>query len=135
MSTLAVAAPRRQGRNWGHFFRQVGWLNAAGLVGVVLITIAALLAQWITPYDPMLRVADSYQPPSLQHLFGTDEIGRDLFSRVLLGVQFTWLPAIGVILPTLLFGSLLGLIAGAFGGWIDTLVQRIIELFLVLPST
>lgn len=135
MTTTAAQAPNRQGRNWAHFFRQVGWLNTAGLAGVVLITLVALSAQWITPYDPLQRVAESYLPPSIEHLFGTDEIGRDLFSRVVLGVQFTWLPGIGVIAVTLCFGGLLGLIAGALGGWVDTLIQRVIELFLVLPST
>ena len=133
--TPMTQTPKKQGRNWAHFFHQVGWLDTAGLAGVVLITLVALLAQWITPYDPMLRVADAYLPPSLEHLFGTDEIGRDLLSRVILGVQFTWLPGIGVIAVTLCFGSLLGLIAGTLGGWVDVLIQRVIELFLVLPST
>ncbi len=135
MSSPGEMVRSRQARNWAHFFRQVGWLETAGIVGVVMITLVALFANWLTPYDPLLRVADSYLPPSFAHLFGTDEIGRDLFSRVLLGVQFTWLPGIGVIAVTLCFGALLGLIAGALGGWVDTLIQRCIELFLVLPST
>ncbi|MEO5805450.1 ABC transporter permease [Devosia sp.] len=135
MNAPAQAARTRRSRNWGHFFGQVGWLETAGIVGVLLITLVAIFANWLTPYDPMLRVADSYLPPTLEHFFGTDEIGRDLFSRVLLGVQYTWLPGIGVIAVTLLFGGFLGLVAGAVGGWVDTLILRFVELFLVLPST
>jgi peptide/nickel transport system permease protein len=138
MSTDAATLPpkaRHPGRNWAHVLRQLSWLDRIGILGVVAITIVALIAPWITLYDPLLRVADAYLPPSLAHPFGTDDIGRDLFSRVLLGVQFTWLPGIGIISITLCFGTLLGLIAGALGGWVDMLIQRLIELFLVLPST
>ena len=121
--------------NWGHFFRRVGWLETVGVVGVGVITIVAIFAPWLTPFDPQLRVADAYLPPSFGHWFGTDEIGRDLFSRVILGVQYTWLPGLAVILFSLMLGSIIGLIAGAIGGKVDLIIQRIIELFLVLPST
>ena len=133
--SAVLSAPVRKGRNWRHLFRQIGWLETFGMAGVVLITLVALLAPWITPYDPLLRVADAYLPPSPLHLFGTDEIGRDLFSRVLVGMRFTWLPGIGIIAVTLTFGAVLGLIGGALGGWFDMAVQRLIDLFLVLPST
>jgi peptide/nickel transport system permease protein len=106
-----------------------------GLFGVALITVLAIVGPLLTPFDPMLRVADAYLPPGTVHLFGTDEIGRDLFSRVLLGIRYTWLPGLAVIGVALLIGSAIGVFAGMMGGWIDALFQRIIELFLVLPST
>jgi peptide/nickel transport system permease protein len=117
------------------FIRRAGWPETAGIVGVLLLTVVALLAPWLTPFDPELRVAAPYLPPSAAHWFGTDEIGRDLFSRILLGLQYTWLPGMGVILFSLVFGAAVGLVAGATGGWVDLGVQRILDLFLVLPST
>jgi len=114
---------------------RVGWLERAGLIGVILITLIAIFGPLTLPYDPMLRVATAYQAPSWQHLFGTDEIGRDLFSRVVLGVRYTWLPGLAVIAIALVIGSAVGVFAGMMGGWVDTVFQRVVELFLVLPST
>lgn len=118
----------------GTIIRRIGWLDALGLSGVLAITVVALLASAIAPFDPQLRVAGAYLAPSATHWFGTDEIGRDLFSRVLQGVQLTWLPALAVIGLALVFGSLVGLFSGAIGAWADMAIQRIVDLFLVLPS-
>lgn len=106
-----------------------------GLAVLAGITCVALLAPWLTPHDPMLRVGAPYLPPSLLHPFGTDEIGRDLASRVILGLRLTWLPALGIILTGLAVGALIGTVAGAMGGWVDAVLLRLTELFLVLPST
>jgi peptide/nickel transport system permease protein len=102
---------------------------------VPVVTAIALLAPWITPFDPQLRVAAAFQPPSVEHWFGTDEIGRDLFSRVILGVQYTWLPGLILIGFSLIFGSLLGLISGLMGDRVDLVIQRFTDLFLVIPGT
>jgi peptide/nickel transport system permease protein len=117
------------------WFARMSLSEKAGVVALGLITLVALLAPHLTPYDPQLRVADPFLPPSLAHLFGTDEIGRDLFSRVIIGVRLTWLPGLGIILAGLSVGTLVGLVAGAVGGWVDAGLQRFTELFLVLPST
>lgn len=116
------------------FFHRAGWLEGIGIVGVLAITVLAFLAPWLTPFDPQLRVAEAYLAPSGLHWFGTDEIGRDLFSRVILGLQLTWLPALAVIGFSLVLGSIIGVISGALGGWADLAVQRVVDLFLVLPS-
>jgi len=121
--------------SWRRVFQRAGWLDSVGIVGVIVVTLLALTAQWIAPFDPMLRVAPAYLPPSAVHWFGTDEIGRDMLSRVLIGVQATWLPALGVISVSLVVGSTVGIVAGAVGGWVDAVVQRMVDLFLVLPST
>lgn len=120
--------------SWRTLLRHAGWLDSLGLAGILVITLLALTAGWLTPFDPQMRVADAYLAPSAAHWFGTDEIGRDLFSRVLQGVQFTWLPALAVIGGSLVVGAVVGLVSGAAGGWIDLVIQRVVDLFLVLPS-
>lgn len=130
---IAAGMPARAPRMvW---FARMSLSEKAGVVALGLITVVALFAPHLTPYDPQLRVAPPFLPPSLAHLFGTDEIGRDLFSRVIIGVRLTWLPGLAIILAGLSVGTLVGLVAGAVGGWVDAGLQRFTELFLVLPST
>jgi peptide/nickel transport system permease protein len=116
--------------------RALPWPEQAALMLLLLITLLAAFAPALTPYDPMLRVGASFLPPSLgAHPFGTDEIGRDLLSRVILGVRLTWLPACAVIACSVAIGSLLGAIAALRGGVLDALIDAISELFLVMPAT
>lgn len=117
------------------WLRRVGWLERIGLGGVIIITLLAILGPLLLPYDPMLRVGPAYLPPDATHWFGTDEIGRDLFSRVILGIRYTWLPGLAIIGIALLIGTIVGVFAGMVGGWVDATLQRVVELFLVLPST
>jgi peptide/nickel transport system permease protein len=133
--TIASDTPRMISPSPFNWLRRVGWLERAGLAGVLLITLIALFGPFLVPFDPMLRVAEAYLAPGPVHWFGTDEIGRDLFSRVVLGVRYTWLPGLAVIAISLVIGTAIGVFAGMVGGWVDTLLQRIVELFLVLPST
>jgi peptide/nickel transport system permease protein len=121
-------------RDLREVLRRVGWLDSIGIAGVLIVTLVAVLAPCLTPYDPQLRVGAAMLPPSSTSWFGTDEIGRDLFSRIVLGVQFTWLPALAVIAFSLSLGTLIGVFSGAVGGWIDLVIQRVVDLFLVLPS-
>lgn len=132
ISTELSVGSKTSAFNW---LRRVGWLERIGLAGVILITLIALFGPYFAPYDPMLRVAAAYQPPSAPHWFGTDEIGRDLFSRIILGVRYTWLPGLAIIAISLAIGTVIGVFAGMVGGWVDALLQRVVELFLVLPST
>ncbi len=127
--------PARRRFNLRDFSRRAGWLGSVGIVGIHVVTVVAVLAPWITPFDPQLRVAEAYLPPSAGHWFGTDEIGRDLFSRTILGVHYTWLPALVVIGFSLALGSLVGLISGLMGDKVDLVIDRIIDLFIVLPGT
>ncbi|MBW4043149.1 MAG: ABC transporter permease [Acidobacteria bacterium] len=112
--------------------RPVAW----GLVGLlILITLVALLARLLAPYDPVQPVGGLNLPPlSAGHLLGTDQIGRDLFSRTLLGVQASWFSALAVVASGLVIGGVVGLIAGAAGGWVDAALMRVTDLFLALPG-
>lgn len=112
--------------------RPVAW----GLVGLlILITLIALLAHLLAPYDPVQPVGGLNLPPlSSGHLLGTDQIGRDLLSRTLIGVQASWFSALAVVASGLLIGGVVGLIAGAAGGWVDAALMRVTDLFLALPG-
>lgn len=105
-----------------------------GLLG--LVTLVAALAKVVAPYDPVQPSGRFNLPPlSPDHLLGTDLIGRDLLSRTLVGMQVSWFSALAIVASGLLVGGLVGLIAGAKGGWVDDLLMRVTDLFLALPGT
>ncbi len=132
--TDSEAQPLQAQTTWRSFNR-VGWLERAALAGLLLLTLVAILAPFLAPFDPQARVGPSFQPPSWSHPFGTDEIGRDLLSRTIYGIRLTWLPGLAVIVTGAVIGSVIGAAAGASGGWVDMVLQRLTDLFLVLPST
>jgi peptide/nickel transport system permease protein len=100
-----------------------------------LVTVVALLARVIAPDDPVQPVGAPNLPPlSAGHLLGTDAIGRDLFSRTLIGVQTSWFSALAIVALGLLVGGVIGLVAGARGGWVDDVLMRVTDLFLALPG-
>lgn len=125
----------RAGDAWTALFSKIGALEKASIAGVLLITLIAMGAPWLTPYDLNLRVGEGYQPPSGAFWFGTDEIGRDLFSRIVIGIRYTWLPALAVVLFSLVLGTAVGLVSGTAGGKTDMVIQRSIDLILILPAT
>ncbi|MEU6605858.1 ABC transporter permease [Streptomyces shenzhenensis] len=113
--------------------RWAGW-SAVGLVAA--LTLVALLAPLLAPHSPIQPSGAPYQPVgSSGHLFGTDNIGRDIFSRVVLGIRTSWLMALVVVAVGLLIGGAVGVVAGALGGWIDSALMRITDMFLALPAT
>jgi peptide/nickel transport system permease protein len=132
----AAAVPRRfglQARTPAIHSRTVN-LALVALLG--LVTLMAVTARLLAPEDPIQPVGDLNLPPgSAGHLLGTDAIGRDLLSRTLYGIQASWLSALVVVAVGLLVGGLIGLIAGATGGWVDTVLMRLTDLFLALPGT
>jgi peptide/nickel transport system permease protein len=107
------------------------WIAFAAL-GLVLFV--AAFAHQIAPYDASKPVATPLLAPSASHLLGTDEIGRDILSRVLLGMQSSWWGACMVILSGVVIGGLVGLVAGATGGAVDGVLMRITDGFLALPG-
>jgi peptide/nickel transport system permease protein len=116
-----------------HLARPMAWALVALLVAVTLV---AVFARQLAPYNPIQPVGALNLPPlSPGHLLGTDGIGRDLLSRTLIGIQVSWLSALVVVASGLLIGGTIGLVAGATGGWVDSLLlMRITDLFLALPG-
>ena len=105
-----------------------------GLMIIVVLVLAALLAPLIAPYDPSQQSWTAIRkPPSAQHWFGTDESGRDLFSRVIYGARASLLAGVVSISIALTFGVPIGLLAGYGGRWIDTLIGRITDAMLAVP--
>ena len=133
-------ASRRQAR-LGQMYRT--WLairqNRLAMVGlgiVVLLVLVAVFADFIAPFDPLasgdLRNA-RLLPPSWEHLMGTDEQARDIFSRVVYGSRLTLLVVGLVAIIATPIGLLVGTTAGYFGGWVDTILMRITDIFLAFP--
>ena len=102
---------------------------------VVLILTGAHFCRYILPYDPFkTSMGESALPPSSQHWFGTDNLGRDVFSRVLQGSQTSLYTALGVVLVVFLIGTILGITAGYLGGTADVVIMKIIVIFQAFPS-
>src|SRR5260221_9452383 len=107
------------------------------LVGAVILAIVASLAifaPWITPYDPMaLKILDRLQSPRPTHWFGTDELGRDVFSRVVFGARYSLMIGASVVLISVTGGVLLGLVAGFFRG-LDGPIMRVGDAMMSFPD-
>jgi peptide/nickel transport system permease protein len=125
----------RRRRAWAGWVR-LGRLERAGLAVLALTTAVAVLAPLLAPYSPTTAVhAESFAPPGTHGLLvGSDELSRDLFSRVLYGIRASWLSALAVIASGVLIGGLIGTVAGIAGGWIDTALMRFTDLFLALSA-
>ena len=109
-------------------------------LGFFLILVAGLLfvacfGQYIVPYDPYAQdLSNALQPPSGSHLLGTDRYGRDLFSRIIIGAQTTVFSALALVAGITIVGTVIGVICGYVGGWIDSLIMRISDIFLAFPE-
>ena len=107
------------------------------LIGVLLVLahlLAAVTAPWWVPHDPTALVAPALEPPSAEHRFGTDELGRDFLSRVFMGGRVAIVVAFSAGLIAALGGGLIGLAAAYYRGWVDDVVSRLVELKLAIPS-
>jgi peptide/nickel transport system permease protein len=115
--------------------RRLGRLDRIALYLLAGMTLLAVLAPLLAPYPSELPAGDSFKAPfSGGFILGTDDVGRDILSRVLVGMRSTWLSAIVVILSGVIIGGIIGLVAGASGGWIDNSLMRFTEVFLAMPG-
>lgn len=108
-------------------------LGLFSLFVLILIVSSALLAPLIAPYDPDKTVAAFNMPPSAEHWLGTDQIGRDIFSRLLFGSRISLLVGFMATLISTLLGVFLGLVSGYFGGWIDVIIMRFTDMVMSFP--
>lgn len=112
--------------------------NRNAMIGSVIVgfvVILAIFAPWMAPQDvervDMLAV---WEPPSQAHWFGADALGRDILSRIIVGARVSLLVAISVLAITLTLGTTLGMCAAYFGGWVDTLIMRTVDMIFAFPE-
>lgn len=106
-----------------------------GAVMLIVWGIVVIFAPQIAPYDPLEQtIADRLDPPSAAHLFGTDELGRDIFSRVVYGAQISLPTSFIVVIISVLIGSTLGAVGGFMGGLLDSTIMRAADVTLAFPS-
>ncbi|MDG7007749.1 MAG: ABC transporter permease [Nitrososphaerota archaeon] len=126
----------RYGRYWYKFRRNK--LSIVGLAAIVGVILVATFAPWLSP-DPKsaglyVNFAAAGQPPSAAHLFGTDEIGRDILSRIMFGFRYSLMLMVVVLVVTVPAGVVLGLIAGYYNGRkISTVIMRLADIFVAVP--
>jgi peptide/nickel transport system permease protein len=108
---------------------------AVGLLIVAGIGITAAIGPSLAPYDPLIPAPlDRLQGMSSEHVLGTDSLGRDIFSRILYGSRISLMIGAISVAISLLPGTLLGLLAGYFGGWLDSLIMRVMDILLAFPA-
>jgi len=135
---LAVAAddddalPSRRGLRLRYFLRDKK--AVAGLVILSALTLAAILAPLVAPYDPNGMDFAMIGAPSLDHWLGTDDLGRDLFSRLIYGARISLFVGVSTVGVALIIGVALGIAAGYYGGWLDTVIMRYIDLQWAFPN-
>ncbi len=115
-------------------FRRNRFALAGGVVVAVLFAVS-LLASFITPWDP--AAINAYQvllPPSASHWMGTDELGRDVFSRVIFGTRISLYVGFVAVGIAVVIGTVAGLLAGFYGGWIDGILMRFVDIMLCFPT-
>ena len=136
MEVRAVSKSRKHAQ-LAEFWRRFRKNKTAvlGLVILIIILSMALFADLIVPYSKCIDQvgADRLQGPSMAHFFGTDELGRDLFARVVHGSRYSLLIGLATSLMALVIGAVLGASAGYFGGWVDNVISRIVDVFMCVP--
>jgi peptide/nickel transport system permease protein len=134
LDTLTASKPRSL---WGDVLRRYLRHRIAllGTIVLLLIIIACVLAPVISPYDPTkTSILDRYVGPSGEHLMGTDDLGRDQFTRILYGGQISILIGFLSVTISILIGLVIGAVAGYFGGWVDNVLMRFTDFALAFPS-
>ena len=133
-STLPLTSPESP---WRRSLRTLV-RNRMAMVGAIIIfiwAVVAIAAPVVAPFDALAqKIEDRLSPPSAQHLFGTDELGRDVFSRVVYGARISLPVGLLVILFATLAGALVGALAGYIGGIFDLLIMRLADITLAFPS-
>ena len=126
------------GRRWIPRWRlPAAWRRPLAIVGVLIVAfwvIVMIFAPLLAPYDPLAQDAARFLPPSPEHWFGTDGVGRDVLSRVIYGARISIPIAVMLVLLSLVIGSTIGALSGYFGGGVDAVAMRVVDLFFAFPA-
>ena len=122
---------------WWRHFRYVVSENPVTLFAFglfAMFVVLALFGPWIVPFDPLASdTGSALQPPSWKHWFGTDNLGRDVFSRVVVATRLDFMIAFSAVALSFVIGSILGCLAGYYGGWTDRIVGRSVDTIMAFP--
>lgn len=136
-AAAAVTVKAKKSSEFGRVMKQLR-KNKMAMIGLVILiveVILAILAPYIIPYDVThMDLANMFSGPSALHWFGCDEMGRDIFSRILFGARYSITIGIAAMIISNFFGMIIGAIAGFFGGWVDNLVMRILDVIQAIPG-
>lgn len=135
ISTEINELPPRVGR-WGHFFRVFmrRRLVAFGSIIILLFFIMAAFGPLFSPYDPNEQQLDKFlEPPSQEHLLGTDHLGRDILSRIIHGSRNSLMVGVVALAIAAFFGMLAGMLAGYYGGWVNRVIMRMVDVLMSFP--
>lgn len=137
----ALTPSRRPSRRPSKRFAKRGranpWLAPGSILALAVLAVAflwALIPGVFATWDPYTGADEALLPPSSEHWFGTDAVGRDVYSRVVYGARQSLFGALLAVAVGLVVGTALGLIAGALRGWVDTVIMRLVDVFLAIPG-
>ncbi|WP_391207036.1 ABC transporter permease [Psychrobacillus sp. L4] len=134
---LILARKKIRKEKWKTFFMTIGQNKAAAVGGVIILLYISLtlLAPILSPYDPYeINLPDKLQSPSMAHWMGTDDKGRDILSRILYGSRLSLGVGFSSVFFGAFFGITLGLVAGYYGKWVDTIISRCLDVMLAFPG-
>lgn len=132
-----LARPGRWTRRLSPRGERSPWRQPLAVLGAVVLTLwllVAVLAPVLAPFDPLAQAGDRLAAPGGAHLLGTDSLGRDVLSRVLLGSRLSIPVAVVLVVGCLVVGAVLGALAGYLGGWVDEVVMRVADMVLAFPT-
>lgn len=110
-------------------------LAVVGLVMLILIVLAAIFAPYLTPYEPSTQeLLKKLTPPNSEHWLGVDTLGRDMYTRMLYGARISLLVGFASVTASIIIGTIVGAVAGYYGGLVDAFLMRVVDVFLSFPS-
>lgn len=122
-------------RRWTSIYARIGLIGVVAAAFVILVIAGAILAPVLAPYDPTIgSVTQRFQGPSLSHLVGTDQAGRDIFSRILWGARSSLIGPLIVVVVTAVAGTVLALVSVWWGGLVDAAISRLLDLLFAFPN-
>jgi peptide/nickel transport system permease protein len=118
---------------WETFYKNKLMLAGGGII--VLLLIVSILAPWLAPYDSgQIDLTNVLSSPSMKHLCGTDQLGRDVLSRMIWGARISLLVGFVATGIAIVIGAILGAVSGYYGGWIDSAIMRFVDIMLCFPT-